>query len=254
MSRTLDQGKPAGFPWNKLLLILVVTGFCFVLGAGAGIALLAKFGDFPAIESAAAYRPSVTSKIFDRNNRVVGEIYIERRSVVPFKAIPPHVVNAFVAAEDANFFKHRGVDYFAIVRAVVKDVLSGGFAQGASTITQQTVKFHLTNIYRKLGVKNRTEATRLAYQQGLVESPLPVRLRTFVLVSVISAARSSTVANLPFSATTMVTWAKGFSTLAPRPRQVTPISLLSEITASVPATSPSSAVPSPSWASSRPAR
>ena len=39
-------------------------------------------------------------------------------------------------------------------------------------IAQQTVKFHLTNIYRKLGVKNRTEATRLAYQQGLVESPL----------------------------------------------------------------------------------
>ncbi len=39
-------------------------------------------------------------------------------------------------------------------------------------VTQQTVKFHLTNIYRKLGVKNRTEATRLAYQQGLVESPL----------------------------------------------------------------------------------
>ncbi len=39
-------------------------------------------------------------------------------------------------------------------------------------ITQQTVKFHLTNIYRKLGVKNRTEATPLAYQHGLVESPL----------------------------------------------------------------------------------
>ena len=39
-------------------------------------------------------------------------------------------------------------------------------------VTQQTVKFHLTNIYRKLGVKNRTEATRLAYQRGLVENPL----------------------------------------------------------------------------------
>jgi DNA-binding NarL/FixJ family response regulator len=39
-------------------------------------------------------------------------------------------------------------------------------------VTQQTVKFHLTNIYRKLGVKNRTEATRYAYQQGLVESPV----------------------------------------------------------------------------------
>jgi penicillin-binding protein 1A len=140
LSRYLDPGEPAGFPWKKLLLIVFIAGLCFILGAGAGIVLLAKFGDFPPIESAAAYRPSVTSKIFDRNNRVVGEIYLEKRNVVPFKAIPPHVVNAFVAAEDANFFRHKGVDYFAIARAIVKDVLSGGFSQGASTITQQTVK------------------------------------------------------------------------------------------------------------------
>ncbi len=140
MSRYLDPGEPAGFPWKKLLLIVFVAGLCFVLGAGAGIVLLAKFGDFPPIESAAAYRPSVASKIFDRNNHVVGEIYLEKRNVVPFKAIPPHVVNAFVAAEDANFFRHKGVDYIAIARAIVKDVLSGGFSQGASTITQQTVK------------------------------------------------------------------------------------------------------------------
>ncbi|MHB8940191.1 MAG: penicillin-binding protein 1A [Desulfobacteria bacterium] len=140
MSRYLDPGEPVGFPWKKLLLIVFVAGLCFVLGAGAGIVLLAKFGDFPPIESAAAYRPSVASKIFDRNNRVVGEIYLEKRNVVPFKAIPPHVVNAFVAAEDANFFRHKGVDYIAIARAIVKDVLSGGFSQGASTITQQTVK------------------------------------------------------------------------------------------------------------------
>ncbi len=140
MSRNLDTVEPSGFPWKKLLVIVFVAGLCFVLGAGAGIVLLAKFGDFPPIESAAAYRPSVTSKIFDRNNRVVGEIYLEKRNVVPFKSIPPHVVNAFVAAEDANFFRHKGVDYFAIARAIVKDVLSGGFSQGASTITQQTVK------------------------------------------------------------------------------------------------------------------
>ncbi len=50
------------------------------------------------------------------------------------------MVNAFVAAEDANFFKHKGVDYVAIFRALLKDVFSGGYAQGASTITQQTVK------------------------------------------------------------------------------------------------------------------
>jgi penicillin-binding protein 1A len=153
LSRYLDPGEPAGFPWKKLLLILVVMGLCFVLGAGAGLVLLANFGDFPPIESVAAYRPSVTSKIFDRNNRVVGEIYLEKRNVVPFGTIPPHVVNAFVAAEDANFFKHRGVDYFAIVRAIFKDVLSGGFAQGASTITQQTVKSLFLTPEKSIGRK-----------------------------------------------------------------------------------------------------
>ena len=140
MSRTLSPGEPDRFPWKKLLLILVVTGLCFALGAAAGILLLAQFGDFPSLESAKAYRPSVTSRIFDRNNRVVGEIYLEKRTVVPYRSIPPHVVNAFVAAEDANFFRHKGVDYFAIFRAVLRDIVSGGFAQGASTITQQTVK------------------------------------------------------------------------------------------------------------------
>ena len=153
MSRYLDPGEPAGFPWIKLLLIVLVAGLCFVLGAGTGIALLAKFGDFPPIESAAAYRPSVTSKIFDRNNRVVGEIYLEKRNVVPFKSIPRHVVNAFVAAEDANFFQHKGVDYFAIVRAILKDVVSGGFAQGASTITQQTVKSLFLTPEKSIGRK-----------------------------------------------------------------------------------------------------
>jgi penicillin-binding protein 1A len=132
--------EPEGFPWKKLFLLGSVLLVCFLLGAGAALALLAQFGDFPSIESAAAYRPSVSSKIYDRNNRIVGEIYIEKRTVVPYKAIPKHVVNAFLAAEDANFFKHKGVDYPAILRAVMKDVMSGGFAQGASTITQQTVK------------------------------------------------------------------------------------------------------------------
>jgi len=136
----LVDEEPSGFPWKKLVLILAVTAFFFALGAGAGLALLAKFGEFPSIESPAAYRPSVTSKIFDRNNRVVGEIFLEKRTLVPYKAIPSRVVNAFVAAEDANFFKHKGVDYIAIFRAILKDVFSGGYAQGASTITQQTVK------------------------------------------------------------------------------------------------------------------
>ena len=134
------DGNPEGPTWKKLLLLGFVLCLCLVLGAGAALGLLALFGDFPSIEPAAAYRPSVSSKIYDRTNRLVGEIYLEKRTVVPYQAIPRHVVNAFLAAEDANFFRHRGVDYVAIGRALLKDIVSGGFAQGASTITQQTVK------------------------------------------------------------------------------------------------------------------
>lgn len=140
MPQSRSFREQSRFSWKKAVAWLAAIGACLVLGGLLGLFLLAKFGDFPSIQSAAAYRPSVSSKIYDRNNKVVGEIYLEKRTLVPYEAIPPHVVNAFVAAEDSHFFKHKGVDYVAILRAVVKDILHGGFAQGASTITQQTVK------------------------------------------------------------------------------------------------------------------
>lgn len=124
----------------RLLFLGAATLACFFAGTAAGLALLAAFGDFPSVESVQAYRPSVTSKIYDRYNNVVGELYQEKRTLVPVEAIPRHVMNAFVAAEDANFFQHKGVDFTAIARAALKDVLSVRFAQGGSTITQQTVK------------------------------------------------------------------------------------------------------------------
>ncbi len=144
---------PKRLPTKKVVLMAAVLLACFLLGAASGLVLLAAFGDFPSIESAQAYRPSVSSKIYDRNNRLAGEIYLEKRTVVPYDRIPRHVVYAFVAAEDANFFKHRGVDFSAIARAAFKDVVSGGFHQGGSTITQQTVKNLFLTPERSVGRK-----------------------------------------------------------------------------------------------------
>src|SRR3989304_3639620 len=143
-----------GRPRKKLLLLAGTLLLCFFLGTGVGLVFLAKFGSFPSLESIQEYRPSISSKIYDRYNKVVGEIYLEKRTLVPYRQIPTHIVNAFVAAEDANFFQHRGVDLTAIARAAVKDLLGGSFAQGGSTITQQTVKnlflTHEKSISRKL--------------------------------------------------------------------------------------------------------
>ncbi len=150
---SLDD-DPGGNNRKKGFLLAGLLLLCFLLGMGTALVLLAKFGSFPSLESVEEYRPSISSKIYDRYNQLVGEIYLEKRTLVPYQQIPPHVVNAFVAAEDANFFQHRGVDFAAIVRAALKDLLGGRFAQGGSTITQQTVKnlflTHEKSIRRKL--------------------------------------------------------------------------------------------------------
>ena len=80
---------------------------------------------------------------------------------------------AFAGAVEQGGAKAAGLTEreTSILRALARGLSNDEIAKEL-WVTQQTVKFHLTNIYRKLGVKNRTEATRLAYQQGLVESPL----------------------------------------------------------------------------------
>ncbi len=96
--------------------------------------------DLPAWQSFADYAPMQRSQVFAADGAPVGEYFIERRTVVPFDDLPPHVVHAFLAAEDAGFYHHEGIDYWGIVRALVKNMRPGAHLQGASTITQQTVK------------------------------------------------------------------------------------------------------------------
>ena len=77
---------------------------------------------------------------------MLSKIYENRRYVTKVSEMPKHLLEAFLAAEDANFYKHQGIDYFGIVRAVIRNALKGKKAQGASTITQQVAKnFLLTS-------------------------------------------------------------------------------------------------------------
>ena len=107
-------------------------------------AVLALFlyvnAELPQIRSIGDYVPKQSSRVYSDDGLAVGAFFTERRSVVPFGNIPKHVVQAFLAAEDANFYAHEGIDYFGIMRAFFKNLRPGAHLQGASTITQQTVK------------------------------------------------------------------------------------------------------------------
>lgn len=96
-----------------------------------------------------------TGAIYDKNGEYVTTLVgSENRTVIQLQSLPDHVVNAFLAAEDLRFYKHPGFDITRILGAVISNVRSGGYAQGASTITQQLVKLsHLSSqktIARKL--------------------------------------------------------------------------------------------------------
>jgi len=101
--------------------------------------------NLPNIQKLSDYRPKQITTILDANDRRIGELG-ERRTFVPYDKIPPIVVDAFIAAEDNNFWKHGGVDYFGMARAFFANLRAGHTKEGASTITQQVVKnFLLTN-------------------------------------------------------------------------------------------------------------
>jgi len=82
----------------------------------------------------------VITQVFARDGQRIGEFYSERRIEVPYSRLPRHLVLAFVAAEDARFFEHPGVDITGIVRAFFRNLEAGEVVQGGSTITQQVVK------------------------------------------------------------------------------------------------------------------
>ncbi|MFW6122982.1 MAG: penicillin-binding protein 1A [Thermodesulfobacteriota bacterium] len=122
----------------------VIYGLLFtILLTGAGAAYFiytAYIKDLPDFTAIKEYRPSVVSRIYARDGRLMGEFYAERRIEVPYSRLPRHLVLAFVAAEDARFFDHPGVDVFGIARAFLRNVEAGEIVQGGSTITQQVVK------------------------------------------------------------------------------------------------------------------
>jgi penicillin-binding protein 1A len=134
--------------------LLVLAFFCFAAGVLGFAGLLAYYGrDLPKVDKLHDYQPPQTTRIVDRKGRLIAETFEERRSVVPLDRMPRVLVLSVLAAEDADFYVHRGLDYAGILRALVRDVTRGKAVQGASTITQQIVKNLLLTPERTLARK-----------------------------------------------------------------------------------------------------
>ena len=125
--------------WIAGLMLLMLICGTFTL---AGIYYYLN-EDLPQITSLKDYNPSLITTVYSDDNRKIGEFYRERRIVLPLSKIPETLRQAFIAAEDARFYKHGGVDFLGILRAFIKNIEAGAIVQGGSTITQQVTKSFL---------------------------------------------------------------------------------------------------------------
>lgn len=151
----------------RFCLFLFVLGFFGALAAaGVGVYGLWHYGrDLPDYKQLADYEPPTVTRLHAGDGKLIAEYAKERRVFVPVAAMPRRVKQAFIAAEDQNFYSHYGVDFVALARAVVTNVMhytQGRRPVGASTITQQVAKnFLLTN---EVSIERKIKEAILAFR------------------------------------------------------------------------------------------
>src|SRR5271169_3138789 len=120
---------------SKVILIAAI----FILGSLVGGYFAIATG-IPSIEELKKNDSSAGTKLYADDDTLIGEIKLQKGIFVPYNQIPDNLKNAVVAVEDSRFWKHSGIDYIGIGRALFKDMLHLSLKEGGSTITQQLAK------------------------------------------------------------------------------------------------------------------
>ena len=144
----------------KTLIVIILSIFFLLFSA-----LWYFSSGLPDYKKLENYEPPISSRVYANNGELIAEYAIEKRFFIPYDAIPKPVINAFLSAEDKNFFVHPGIDPQGIIRAVInnfKNIINDKRLEGASTITQQVAKnFLLTN---EVSFKRKIKEAILAFR------------------------------------------------------------------------------------------
>ncbi|WP_052486883.1 transglycosylase domain-containing protein [Gordoniibacillus kamchatkensis] len=140
-------------------LAWIIAGAALAAGAGSFLACYIYIRGLD-VSKLAEPLPEPTL-ILDRDGKPAAQLSASRIEPVPLPQMPKSLIDAVVAVEDKRFFEHPGVDVQSVVRALVRDVLRGGYSEGASTITQQLARNLFLNADKTLGRKLREAAYAL---------------------------------------------------------------------------------------------
>ena len=129
---------------EKTALALVV--ICSIAGGLIFGFITSEIKNYSGIHNLKKFQPSEPTRLLDINGELIAELFMEKRDLASYEDLPPTLINAFLAAEDREFYRHIGINPMAIVRAMIKNIEASVMAgrpvivQGGSTITQQLAK------------------------------------------------------------------------------------------------------------------
>ncbi|MEH7385568.1 PBP1A family penicillin-binding protein [Bacillus sp. JJ1521] len=118
------------------LKIILLVGLLFILFVAIGLNMYINSRDVSALNNPLP-EPTI---IYDKNGEIASKVPGPMIEGISYEKIPPHVINAVIATEDRRFYKHPGVDYIGIFRALFRNLKAGDIVEGGSTITQQLTK------------------------------------------------------------------------------------------------------------------
>jgi penicillin-binding protein 1A len=158
------------WPIALLVVVLLLLG-----GAALSFALVVRHFEagLPSVTDLRGnYHPPQLTRVLARDGTLLAELFTERRTVVPIASLPPQVKLAVLAAEDAGFYEHEGLNYYGILRAFLVNLRAGRTRQGGSTITQQVVKNLLLDPERTYKRKIREALLARRIEQELTKDDI----------------------------------------------------------------------------------
>jgi penicillin-binding protein 1A len=157
--------------WARRITVVVVLLATAAMLVVAGT-IKSYEADLPSTGDLQNYHPPQVTRVMARNGQVMGELFVERRTIVDIGNVPKHVILAVLAAEDASFYDHKGLDYPGMLRAMYKNLRGAKARQGASTITQQVVKNVLLTSERTFDRKMREVILARRIEQELTKDQI----------------------------------------------------------------------------------
>ena len=149
--------------WGHVQCTLFLLGVSLLLTVFIGMTLyLFILLDIPNLKSIKDYQPKMATLVLDRDHKIFKRKYEENRRLVTLAMMPGLLPKAFIAAEDARFYQHPGVDIWSIFRAFFHNIRAGAKAHGGSTITQQVTRSLLLS--RKKVYSRKVKEAILAYR------------------------------------------------------------------------------------------